>query len=71
MRTFTALLVDDELAGLRTLEAKIEWSNFPIKIIGKVNSVQRAIPIILEFKPDLVFLDIKMPEQDGFSLFAF
>lgn len=69
MRTFTALLVDDELAGLRTLEAKIEWSNFPIKIIGKVNSVQRAIPIILEFKPDLVFLDIKMPDQDGFSLF--
>lgn len=69
MRTFTAILVDDEPAGLRTLSAKIEWSNLPIQIIGQVNSVKRAIPLIEEQHPDLIFLDIKMPEQDGFSLF--
>lgn len=71
MTSYTALLVDDEEHGLRTLAAKIEWSKLPIQIIGQVNSVDRAQVIIEKEAPDFIFLDIKMPQKDGFQLLEF
>ena len=38
------------------------------KCIGLADSVDAAFKIIKSEEPDLVFLDIKMPEKDGFKL---
>lgn len=71
MKIFTALLVDDDQAGLRTLAAKIDWCKLPVRIIGQVNSVDRAINLIENNMPDFIFLDIKMPDKEGFTLFKY
>lgn len=64
-----AILVDDEKHALESLEILLEL-NFPGKfqILAKCSSVAQALPAIQKFDPDLVFLDIQMPQQNGFSL---
>jgi two-component system LytT family response regulator len=62
-----ALIVDDEplpRERIRTLLA--EHSN--IEVIGECQDGQEAANTILAERPDLVFLDIQMPELDGFEV---
>lgn len=63
----TALSVDDEpLArdGLRMLLA----ADAQVSAILEAKNGPEAIRIIRERRPDLVFLDVQMPEMDGFSV---
>ncbi len=61
------VLVDDEINALEALEWKLNRYIDDIQII-KCSSPIEAIAVIQEEKPDLVFLDIDMPEMDGFTL---
>jgi two-component system, LytTR family, response regulator len=63
-----ALLVDDEQAPLDLLQWLLEQYCPDITAIKTANSAATAMPIIKEFKPDIVFLDIQMPHQSGFDL---
>lgn len=61
------LLVDDENDALEALEWKL--NNYIENVEVKTcNSPLKAIEIINEEKPDVVFLDIQMPEMDGFTM---
>ncbi|MDV7186517.1 LytTR family DNA-binding domain-containing protein [Lutibacter sp. TH_r2] len=61
------LLVDDENDALEALEWKL--NNYIENVeITTCNSPLKAIDIINEDKPDVVFLDIQMPEMDGFTM---
>lgn len=71
MKTFTALLVDDEAHCLRTLQAQILWTELPIRVVGTADNVNDAVRFLQHTNPDFIFLDIKMPVSDGFSLFDF
>ncbi|WP_456376279.1 LytR/AlgR family response regulator transcription factor [Lutibacter sp.] len=61
------LLVDDELDALEALEWKLKKyiNNVEITLC---DSPVKAIEIINNEKPDVVFLDIQMPEMDGFAM---
>ncbi|MFC5624486.1 LytR/AlgR family response regulator transcription factor [Algoriphagus winogradskyi] len=63
------LLVDDENHAIETLKMLLE-QHFPLKfdICAMCNSVDQAIPAIQKHEPDLVFLDIQMPQKSGFML---
>lgn len=61
------LLVDDENDALEALEWKINKYVENVDITA-TDSPLKAIEIIEEQKPDVVFLDIQMPEMDGFTL---
>ncbi len=61
------VLVDDEINALEALEWKLNRYIGDVQII-KCNSPIEAIDIIQTEKPDIVFLDIDMPEMDGFEL---
>ncbi len=61
------VLVDDEINALEALEWKLNRYIEDIQII-KCNSPVEAITVIEKEKPDLVFLDIEMPEMDGFTM---
>ena len=61
------VLIDDEINALEALEWKLKRYVEDIEII-KCNSPQEGIDTINNIKPDLVFLDIEMPEIDGFEL---
>lgn len=61
-----AVLVDDEPLSLDALEFVLD-KNEDIKIIGKYTDPFEALENVKKSKPELVFLDIEMPELDGFS----
>ncbi|MFA5298760.1 MAG: LytTR family DNA-binding domain-containing protein [Lutibacter sp.] len=61
------LLVDDENDALEALEWKLK--NYVENVeITTCNSPIKAIDFINTKKPDVVFLDIQMPEMDGFTM---
>jgi two-component system LytT family response regulator len=63
-----AILVDDEENALSILEIKLTRYFPQIEVIGKYNNPTLAIEKINELKPELLFLDIKMPGLSGFDL---
>ena len=63
-----ALIVDDELNNRENLHTLLGQYCKNVEVIGQAGSVDAAFMIIKSEKPDLVFLDIRMPEKDGFKL---
>jgi two-component system LytT family response regulator len=66
-RTIRSLIVDDEPAArgaLRTLLAQ----EADIEIVGEMADGESALAFIRKEGADLLFLDIQMPEMDGFAM---
>lgn len=63
-----AILVDDEHKALAILRSKLERFCPNVKIIAETQDPKEAIDLIKTKKPDLVFLDIAMPELTGFDV---
>lgn len=63
-----SIIVDDEKHGQENLRGLLEEYCSEVDIISEANSVDNAISIIQERKPDLVFLDIEMPQKNGFQI---
>lgn len=64
------LIIDDEHNASEFLE-KLLKRYFPNKfhVCKTCESVDEAVKAIEEFKPNLIFLDIQMPNKNGFELF--
>lgn len=63
MRT---LIVDDEPAARRRLAAML--AELDVEVVGEAANGVEALALIAERRPDLVLLDISMPEVDGFDV---
>ncbi len=63
----TCIIVDDEQPARDELRYLLSSFN-DIEIIGDVESVGKALDLINNQSPDLVFLDIQMPGRTGFDL---
>ena len=63
-----AIIIDDEQLAIESLQWEIENFSTEVKIIDTFTNPKEAISGINYLKPDLVFLDIEMPEIDGFQL---
>ena len=62
------LLIDDQQDAIDNMEYLLSNYCNDITIVGTANHVDQAIKLVVEKKPDIVFLDIEMPEKSGFSL---
>jgi len=62
-----ALIIDDEESA-RKLLAKLLEETLLFSDIKLAQSVASANLVLAMFDPDMVFLDIKMPVEDGFSI---
>lgn len=60
------LIVDDEPLA-RNYIRRLLGAEPDIKIIGECGNGKEAVGLIKSASPDLVFLDVQMPEMDGFS----
>ena len=63
-----AIVVDDELGARESLSKMIEKNCKQLHIVAKADSMLTAYNAIIEHRPDLVFLDIQMPNGNAFDL---
>jgi two-component system, LytTR family, response regulator len=66
MQKLSALIVDDEHKAVELLEKLLEDTH-QFSTIQATTSAVQAKEILKNYEPDLLFLDIKMPEMDGFA----
>lgn len=69
MEKIRALIVDDEPAGRRRVR-KLLSADAEIEIIGECADGRAAIAAIQRERPHLLFLDVLMPQIDGFDVLA-
>jgi len=68
----TCIIIDDEKNARETLEKIIErYFITKIKVLHSASSVKEGVFAINKCNPDIVFLDIEMPEENGFKLFEY
>lgn len=63
----TCIIVDDEPLAVRLLESYVEKTT-DLELLASFTDSIKAINAIKEQKPDLLFLDIQMPNIDGMEL---
>ncbi|MEO0896627.1 MAG: LytTR family DNA-binding domain-containing protein [Bacteroidota bacterium] len=61
-------IVEDELLSIDSLSLLVKQYCPELGLRGVARSIEEAIPMIHQQKPELVFLDIHLPEQNGFQL---
>ena len=64
-----AYVVDDELPALKRLTRMIEETG-RVEIAGSTTNPRLALEYLSSDTPDVLFLDIQMPEMDGFDLLS-
>lgn len=62
------ILIDDEEKSTRALSSLLTRYCPDVEIVGEAGSVYRAVELLQEKKPDLVFIDILMPDGTGFEV---
>lgn len=68
---YKALIVDDEEKARNLLASFITEYLPELSIIDSVSNVMNAVKSINKNQPDIVFLDVDMPELNGFQLLDF
>ena len=61
------LIVDDEAPARRKI-LRLLREESAVEIAGEADNGEAAIVAIKQHRPDLVFLDVQMPELDGFGV---
>jgi two-component system, LytTR family, response regulator len=65
--TIRAVIVDDEPLARRRIGDLLAAAE-DIEVVAQCANGEEAIPTIEESRPDLLFLDVQMPEVDGFDV---
>jgi two-component system LytT family response regulator len=63
-----ALIIEDEQKSRQMVVDMIEKNCVFVQVIGQAKNVKEGVELINLHKPDLVFLDISMPDGTGFDL---
>lgn len=68
MNTIRILVIDDDISILKLIEKYLKKNgpNFNFNIITS-NNARKALNLVKQMKPDIILLDIKMPEMDGYE----
>ncbi|MGB7393509.1 MAG: LytTR family transcriptional regulator DNA-binding domain-containing protein [Pricia sp.] len=67
MKNSTAVIVEDSRLARNELKELLK-KHPEIELLGEAENVDEGFALIQKTKPDLLFLDINMPEKDGFEL---
>ena len=68
MEKLKAIIVDDEERSILLNQSMLENYCPEIQVLASYNTIDKAYTGILEFNPDIVFLDIDLPPNTGFDL---
>lgn len=67
---YKVLLVDDEPIIVEGLSRSIAWDKWNCRVVATAHNGMEGKRLIEELKPDIVFMDICMPEMDGLQMIA-
>lgn len=68
-KTYSVILIDDEISDIEKLRSSL--MDFPrMIVVGVASSANSAEALILEKRPDLIFLDIELPVKSGLDLLS-
>lgn len=71
MSKLKAILVDDEESARDVLQNLLQRFCPHVELVAKCENVLQAVEVIKQQQPDLVFLDIEMPNYSGFEIVNF
>ena len=63
----TAILIDDEKGCLESLEIDLQTYCPDVKVLAKCQSAEKALEVLAAITPDMIFLDISMPQMNAFD----
>jgi two-component system LytT family response regulator len=67
MNKLHVVIVDDEPIARRGIRQLLA-SHLDVEIVGEARNGREAVRVLEMLAPDLVFLDVQMPELDGFAV---
>jgi two-component system LytT family response regulator len=68
----SAVIIEDEESARNVLKFNLEeYCTGKVTVLGEAEEVKSGVKLINKYKPDLVFLDIEMPNYSGFELLDF
>lgn len=68
----TAAIIDDEYSARQTLEKVLHlYLNDSVQVVFSADNLKSGVTLIKKHLPDIVFLDISMPQQSGLDLFNY
>ncbi len=65
---YKVFIADDEALVIDSLKFGIEWEVYNCEVAGQALDGDEALKGILEIKPDIVFIDIRMPGMSGLEV---
>jgi two-component system LytT family response regulator len=68
MNEIKAVVIDDEYFNRELIKLLVSRTNPEFSIVGEAENLRDGYSLIEEAQPDVVFLDIKMPDGSGFDL---
>lgn len=67
---YRVILIDDEQIILKGLSKVVRWADFGCTVVGTAGNAAEGAALIREKKPDILFTDIRMPDQTGLAMLA-
>ena len=69
--SMNAILIDDEINNIENLRQLLKIHCPDITVTGKATHVDNALVLLQQLQPAIVFLDIQMPDKNGFELLKY
>ncbi|MEM9982809.1 MAG: response regulator, partial [Bacteroidota bacterium] len=67
----SAIIIDDEARARRVLEKLLEEYCPQVQVVAQADDAPQGLKAIKQHHPDIIFLDIEMPNYSGFQLLDF
>jgi two-component system LytT family response regulator len=71
VKTITCVIIEDEVDTRKLLKSLLEDYCEDVQVLAEAGNVQEGVAMIKKHQPQLVFLDIAMPKESGFSLYKY
>ena len=71
MSTIKAIIIDDEVRAQNVLNTLLERNCNDIQVIDKCSNLEEGVKSIKNNQPEVVFLDIQMPNYNGYEIINF
>ena len=65
---YRVLFADDESSIRRGIKCLLDWESMGFSTDYEAENGQEALDIIKKYNPDLILLDLHMPDMDGFEV---